>query len=190
MKRLGILGGTFDPPHIAHLVLAQSAHERFALGKVLFIPAAIQPHKQRPDVLPGETRLKLLHLALDSDKRFEVSDMELKRVGPSYSVDTLLQLKEQHPEIELYLIIGGDNIADIEHWREPRRIFEVATVVAARRPHAKAVGRYKDKITMFDMPQIEISSTLIREMVEQGRRIKYLVPEGVEAYISEHGLYK
>ena len=119
MTKLGILGGTFDPPHTGHLVLAQSAYEYFQLDKVIFIPAAIQPHKQTKNIVDGQTRLKLLQLTIKNDTRFGISDIEIKRSGLSFTSDTLDELGKIYPEPEFYLIIGGDNIKDIESWNKP-----------------------------------------------------------------------
>ncbi|OQX92660.1 MAG: hypothetical protein B6D58_01925 [candidate division Zixibacteria bacterium 4484_95] len=189
MTRLGILGGTFDPPHIGHLILAQNAFENFKLDKVLFVPAAIQPHKQKRKVSPPEVRLRLLQLALEGDDRFDISDIELKRSGPSYTIDSLRSLQKLYKGIKLYFIIGGDNISDIATWKDPDKIFEIADVVAVLRPDSQFEGPFKDRITLFNMPQIEISSSEIRKLVGQGKSVKYLVPDKVEKYIRENRIY-
>lgn len=189
ITRLGILGGTFDPPHIGHLILAQNAFENFKLDKVLFIPAAIQPHKQKREVSPPQVRLHLLQLALEDDDRFDISDIEMKRSGPSYTIDTLHSLQKLYPEARLYFIIGGDNISDIAAWKDTDSIFEVAEVVAALRPDSQLEGPFKDRVRLFDMPQIEVSSSEIRKLVRHGKSVEYLVPDKVEKYIRENGIY-
>jgi nicotinate-nucleotide adenylyltransferase len=189
MKNLGVFGGTFDPPHLGHLILAQSAYENLNLDKVLFIPAGKQPHKQNVAITAKEHRLEMLKLAIDKDSRFEISQIELNNNDLSYTYKTLRRMKELHLGNKLYFLIGGDNISEIETWMKPDEIFELANVASAGRPEFKQTGRYKDQVIMFDMPQIEISSTMIRKMAKKGLSIKYLVPEKVEHYIIENGLY-
>jgi nicotinate-nucleotide adenylyltransferase len=189
MSKLGLLGGTFDPPHIGHLILAQAAYDNLNLQKVLFIPASRQPHKQHKLISSKEIRRAMLQLALDGDIRFEVSDIELAKSGLSYTYETLGILKLLYPDDRLVLIIGGDNIADIETWKKPEVIFELAEVAAAIRPDCRQSGKFRDRMTMFKMPQIEISSTQIRELVRNQKPIKYLVPEKVENYIHARRLY-
>lgn len=189
ITRLGILGGTFDPPHIGHLILAQSALENLRLDKVLFIPAAVQPHKQKREVSTPRVRLHLLKLALEDDDRFDISDVEIKRSGLSYTIDTLCNLQTLYPGVKLFFIIGGDNISDIVTWKDPDSIFAIARVAAALRPDSQPEGPFKDRVKLFDMPQIEISSSEIRKLARQGKSIKYLVPVKVEKYIRENRMY-
>jgi len=189
ITKLGILGGTFDPPHIGHLILAQSAIEKFQLDKILFMPAARQPHKQNQEVTSAEIRLRLLKLAVKGNSRFEISDIEIKRSGVSYTCDTLKELSNIYLKARLYLIIGGDNINDIETWKNPEQIFSMAQVIAATRPDSKPECLYMDRIDIFNMPQVDISSTMIRKLVKHGKSIKYLVPDDIEKYIIENNLY-
>ncbi|MCP4584028.1 MAG: nicotinate-nucleotide adenylyltransferase [candidate division Zixibacteria bacterium] len=190
MSKLGILGGTFDPPHIGHLILAQAALENLKLDKIIFIPAANQPQKQLQQVSSVAIRLKMLKLALGNEEQFEISEIEISRDGLSYTCDTVDELKDMYPKAALYLIIGGDNISEIETWKKPEDIFTKANVAAALRPEFKSIGTYMNKIKIIDMPQVDISSTLIRKNVKDGKSIKYLVPERVENYISANGLYR
>jgi len=190
MSRLGILGGTFDPPHNGHLVLAQSALEFFKLDKVIFIPTAINPHKRHLKITNPEFRLDMLKLAIGHNAVFEVSDLEINRPGLSYTCDTVKEVKDKYQNIDLYLIIGGDNISDIETWKNPEDIFAMAEVAAALRPQSRASGKYKDRIKIIEMQPIDISSTMIRDYVKQGRSIKKLVPGKVESFIMEKGLYR
>ncbi len=190
MSRLGILGGTFDPPHNGHLVLAQSALEFLKLDKVIFVPTAIHPHKQHLKTTDSKSRLDMLELALAIDGKFEISNIEINRSGLSYTCETLREFKKLFTAAVFYLIIGGDNISDIETWKNPEDIFTLAEVVAAMRPHSRIAGKYKDKIKIIDMPPMDISSTMIREYIKQGKSIKGLVPVGVENYIIENGLYR
>jgi len=189
MSNLGVFGGTFDPPHIGHLILAQSAYEKLNLEKVIFIPAGKQPHKQNRNTSPGDIRLEMLKLALSGDDRFEISDIEIRSDDVSYSYKTIARLHDIDPESKLYFIIGGDNISDIETWMKPEEIFRHATVAAAMRPEYKLSGKYKDDVTLFEMPQVGVSSSEIRNMIRGGRSIKYLVCEKVENYIMKNKLY-
>lgn len=189
MANLGVFGGTFDPPHIGHLILAQSAYKRLHLDKLIFIPAGKQPHKQNQKITYSNNRLEMLKLAIEDDNRFSISDIELQDDGVSFSYKTLIRLNKIYPESQLFFIIGGDNISDIQTWMKPEEIFKLAKVAAAMRPDYKLSGEYKDNVILFDMPQIEISSTKIREMVKQKQSIKYLVPERVESYILKNKLY-
>ena len=190
MARLGVLGGTFDPPHIGHLILAQCALEYFQFDRVIFIPANKQPHKLDQPISAGKIRLEMLKLALADDKHFEISAIELDDDSVSYTCQTLHKLKALYPKYELYFIMGGDNITDIQTWKNPEEIFLLAEVVAAHRPAFPAEGEHAGQIKLFPMPQIEISSTAIRENVKQGKAIKYLVADSVEKYIIKHNLYK
>jgi nicotinate-nucleotide adenylyltransferase len=196
--RIGILGGTFNPPHLAHLVCAQEAHRELGLDQVMLIPAGIPPHKP-VDAEPGpEHRLEMCRLAVEDDDRFVVSDLELRRDGPSYTVDTLKVLKSQSPNNELFLILGGDIAAGLPQWREPERVLELATVATAKRRGTaraavqKALDQLKggDRATFFQMPSIGISSTMVRRRVRAGQPIRYFVPDGVMQYIETHGLYR
>ncbi|HWE07796.1 MAG TPA: nicotinate-nucleotide adenylyltransferase [Solirubrobacteraceae bacterium] len=196
--RIGILGGTFNPPHLAHLVCAQEAHRELGLDQVMLIPAGIPPHKP-VDAEPGpEHRLELCRVAIEDDDRFVVSDLELRRDGPSYTVDTLKVLKSESPNNELVLILGGDIAAGLPQWREPERVLELATVaIAKRRGTARAAVQKAldqlnggDRATFFQMPSIGISSTMVRRRVRAGQPIRYFVPDGVMQYIETHGLYR
>ncbi|MGI8714314.1 MAG: nicotinate-nucleotide adenylyltransferase [Solirubrobacteraceae bacterium] len=195
--RLGILGGTFNPPHLAHLVCAQEAHRELALERVLLIPARIPPHK-RVEQDPGpEHRLAMCRLAVAGDERFQVSDMELERDGPSFTVDTLVELKKRAPQDQLVLILGGDIAAGLPEWKEPERVLGLSTVAIARRrgtprgavEEALDQLRGGDRARFFSMPRIGISSTMLRHRVAAGQPIRYFVPDQVEAYIQRHGLY-
>jgi nicotinate-nucleotide adenylyltransferase len=196
--RIGILGGTFNPPHLGHLVLAQEAYGELDLDQVLLVPAAIPPHKP-VDAEPGpEHRLALCRLAVEDDDRFAVSDLELRRDGPSYTVDTLRQLTTQAPTNDLYLILGADIAAGLPQWREPERVLELATVAVTMRRGTprESVQRALDKLAggdraeFFEMPRIGISSTMVRRRIRAGQPIQYFVPDGVLGYIGEHGLYE
>ena len=196
--RIGIFGGTFNPPHIAHLICAQEAHRELALDRVLFVVAAIPPHK-RVEYEPGARhRLELARLAVAGDERFEVSAMELEREGPSYTVDTLTELSARAPTDELVLILGGDIAAGLPDWHRVDRVLELAVPAIAKR-RGTARGEVEDALQslpgggrarFFQMPRIGVSSTMLRRRVRTGQPIDYFVPEPVRGYVAAHGLYR
>jgi nicotinate-nucleotide adenylyltransferase len=196
--RLGILGGTFNPPHLGHLVAAQEAYRELELDQVMLIPAGIPPHKPVEAEPGSQHRLELCRRAIGDDERFRVSDLELRRDGPSYTVDTLNSLSTQAPTNELFLILGGDIAAGLPKWHEPERVLELATVAVAKRPGTakeavtKALAGLKggERARFFEMPSIGISSTMLRRRVQAGQPIRYFVPDGVVDYIETHGLYR
>ena len=195
--RLGILGGTFNPPHLGHLICAQEAYLQLGLDQVMLIPARIPPHKPVEHEPGPEHRLALCRLAIDGDARFTVSALEVDRPGPSYTVDTLEELHSLSPENELFLILGGDVAAGLPYWREPERVLSFATVAVAKRrgtsrsavDQALSSIRGGDRVQFFRMPRIGISSTQVRRRAKSGVSIKYIVPDAVASYIEEHGLY-
>ena len=195
--RVGILGGTFNPPHLGHLVCAQEAYLQLGLDRVTLIPARIPPHKPVEDEPGPEHRLELCRRAVADDARFAVSDLEVQRPGPSYTVDTLKELHSQAPDSELFLIVGGDVAAGMATWHEPEQVLSLATVAVAKRrgtskdsvDSALQSIRGGDRAMFFRMPRIGISSTMIRRRARAGVPIKYIVPDAVASYIEEHGLY-
>jgi nicotinate-nucleotide adenylyltransferase len=195
--RLGILGGTFNPPHLGHLVCAQEAHRELSLDHVLLIPARIPPHKPVEHEPGPQHRLEMCRLAAADDERLAVSDMELQRPGPSFTVDTLKSLRYQASQDELVLILGGDIAAGLTEWHEPERVLELATVAIAERRGTtrdsvnETLGKLRggDQARFFAMPRIGISSTMVRRRVGARQPIRYFVPDQVEGYIKRHGLY-
>ncbi|MDO8616632.1 MAG: nicotinate-nucleotide adenylyltransferase [Dehalococcoidia bacterium] len=196
-ERLGVLGGTFDPVHLGHLILAETAREQAALGRVLFVPAGRPWRKAGRQIAPAEHRLQMLRLATADNPAFAVSTIELYRQGPSYTAETLAALKAEHPEAALFFILGEDALADLPNWREPERIRELATLLVARRARTErspesgggAPPGTDERLTWLEMPLIEISATDIRQRARRGGSARYLVPDAVEAYIRETGLY-
>jgi nicotinate-nucleotide adenylyltransferase len=195
--RVGILGGAFSPPHIGHLVCAQEALAQLELSGVVFMPVGVPPHREL-DYDPGaETRFELVEAAIAGDERFSVSRMELDREGPSYTADTLAQLREESPDDELFLILGGDQAATLGSWHEPERVLALATVVVFERVNwgrnaiGIKIGRLPgaERVRYLDMPSIQVSSTGMRRRVREGRPIRYLVPDGVADLIEANGLY-
>jgi nicotinate-nucleotide adenylyltransferase len=196
--RIGILGGTFNPPHLGHLICAQEAYLQLGLDRVTLMPARIPPHKPVEDEPGAEHRLELCRLAIRGDEaRFEVSDLEIGREGPSFTVDTLEELHSSAPDHELFLIVGGDIAAGLPNWHEPERVLSLATLsVAKRRGTSRAAVddalqalRGGERTRFFRMPRIGISSTMLRERVRSGQPIRYYVPDPVESYIEHHRLY-
>lgn len=196
--KIGIMGGTFDPIHLGHLATAESVREIFALDEILFIPAARPPHKLGKKVTDERHRLKMTKLATQSNKFFRVSDMELKRTGLSYTLDTVNELQKIFGAAELFFIIGADSLADLSKWHAARELVEKCHFIATTRPGIdadfSAVEEFfgaaaSEHIHRVTIPGLEISSTDIREKVRLGRSIKYLVPEVVEEYIRREELY-
>ena len=195
--RIGILGGTFNPPHLGHLICAQEAYLQLELDRVTLIPARIPPHKPVEDEPGPEHRLELCRVAVGDDERFDVSDVEITREGRSYTVDTLELLHSQDPESELFLIVGGDIAAGLPKWREPERVLALATLaVAGRRGTSRAEVDEAlsglpggEQTAFFQMPTISVSSTVLRRRVRAGQPIRYYVPDSVVSYIDHHRLY-
>lgn len=185
--RLGVLGGTFDPIHIGHLVLGEAAREQLDLDRVLYIPAGVQWRKPAREIAPAGRRVAMTRLAIEGNPAFEVSTLEVDRPGPSYTADTLEALMTEYPGSDLQLVLGHDAYIDLPNWVRPERIRELATVVVAAR-NGEGVGVEPPAVRLA-MPEIGISATDIRERVAAGRSIRYLVPAAVEAYIRAHGLY-
>lgn len=196
--RVGILGGAFNPLHIGHLVCAQEALLQLGLERVLFVPVGNAPHRVLESDPGSEARREMIELATAGDERFEVSRAEIDRSGPSYTVDTLREMREQSPDDELVLILGADQAAALPAWHEPERVLELATVAVVQRTgwSHNSVGiklsRLKgaERVRYLEMPIMQVSSTLIRRRVREGGPIRYLVPEPVASYIEAHGLYK
>jgi nicotinate-nucleotide adenylyltransferase len=193
--RVGVLGGTFDPVHIGHLVLAEHARDGLALDTVLFVPAGEPWRKADRAITPPEHRLAMLRLAIEDNDAFGISDIELRRSGPTYTADTLAALAGERLDDEFWFILGADALADVKHWHEPERIAQHAMLAVAPRrgvaPDVASVGvpALADRIVTFDMPPVDPTSTAIRARVASGQSIRYLVPPPVDAYIREHRLY-
>lgn len=198
--RLGLFGGTFDPIHLGHLILAEACREACALDKVWFIVTANPPHKAR-ERTAVEHRLEMTRIAIAGHPAFEVSEIEAHAgAGPQYTFQTLERLHRERPDDQLFFLIGADSLADLPQWREPQRIAALATLVVVNRPgtdraHAgsdapAALGPEARPIRFVDVPAIGISSTDLRRRCAEARSIRYQVPRGVEAYIDAHGLYR
>ncbi len=199
IRRLGILGGTFDPPHSGHLGAALEALHQLALDRVLWVPAGAPPHKPSQPITPGHHRLVMLERAMAGNPHLSISTVDLERPGPCYTVDTLALLRAEYgPQPEFYFIEGADSLVDLPTWYRPRQLLDLCRFAVVRRPgveidlealEARLPG-LRARVHFVEMPLLEISSTDLRRRVRQGRPISYLVPPGVEAYIQEQGLYR
>ncbi len=203
MRRVGILGGTFDPVHYGHLVVAEEVYATFHLAEMVFVPAGQPPHKTKEVITAAEHRLAMLELAIASNPHFTISRVELDRPGPSYTVDTLRLLRKQWgEETAIYFVIGGDSLEELLSWHDPPGILEQLThLVAVRRPGYNESEEYydwlearlpgmKQHLLVVEAPQLEISATDLRLRVAEGRPIKYQTPDSVESYIVQYGLYR
>jgi nicotinate-nucleotide adenylyltransferase len=198
---VGVLGGTFDPPHIGHLILAEEARLALALGQVLFVPAGDPWRKAGRELSPRQDRLAMVRLAVGDDPHFAVSTIEIDKEGPSYTAETLVALHEAlGADSELFFIMGADSLADFPHWHEPQRILELARLAVAERPEPEDVGleeglaehlarAMRERVVWLRMPLIAISASAVRERVHKGLSIRYWVPPAVEEYIRQRGLY-
>ena len=201
--KIGIFGGTFDPIHIGHLIIAEHACEELCLDKLIIIPAAIPPHKQNVKITDGRRRLAMARLAAKGNRKLVVSDIELKKPGVSYSIDTLEMIKQKMGKsASYYLVIGSDMVPDLHTWKNIGRLTEMCRFVVAVRPGLLEEELKKIKLCLPKAvrkralsnillnPLVDISSTEIRQRIAKGRSIRYLVPQKVEKYIIRHSLYK
>ncbi len=196
---IGLLGGTFDPVHLGHLVIAAEVRCKLGLSKIVFIPAGLPWLKVDRVITHGEHRLAMVRLAIGSNPYFEVSLAEMERSGPSYSVDTVSSLRKEHGTgAGLYFIIGPDVLGEMHLWKEPARLAELCQLVVVGRPNTgqvdwrgleETIPAMRSRIRWIDVPEIGISATEIRDRVRKGASIRYLVPSGVERYIDQHQLY-
>lgn len=192
-ERIGMFGGTFDPPHTGHLIVAAHVREELGLDRIIFIPAMTPPHKQDRAVTAGRHRLAMVERAIEGDPHFAVSDCELRRGGVSYTIDTVQDLLRTHSGAELTVLIGMDNLVDFSTWRDPEGILSRAAVVVMTRPgftHGPGDAPFLTRMRLCEVPDIGIAARDIRRRVSEGRSIRYLVPAGVEEYVATHGLYR
>ncbi len=197
--RVGILGGSFDPPHIGHLILAEEARDQLGLDKVLFAPAGQQPLKQGQEVTAAEDRVRMTELAIADNGSFEVSRGDVDRPGPHYTVDLIAIIAAQLPrDAEIFFLMGFDSLRDLPKWRDPDKLIRIARLVALTRPDVPidwnaleaALPGVRERVRLLDMPELEIASRDLRERVRTGRSIRYMVTDAVGAYIEEQGLYR
>lgn len=200
-KKIGIMGGTFNPIHFGHLILAEAAYEQYHLDKVLIMPAKEPSHKTISDTITEEDRVEMVKRAIKGNDHFELSLLEINREGITYTIDTLTELHEEDSEIEYYFIMGADSLFHFNSWKEPEKILKLTNILVANRDLStfsalnSQIDYLSDKydeanISLLDTPNLEISSHALRKRVRQNLSIKYYVPQSVEEYIKEHGLYR
>lgn len=196
--RLGILGGTFDPVHVGHLILGETAREELRLDRVLFVPAGQPWRKTDREVTSADHRVTMLRLAIEDNPMFALCTIEVETLGPSYTVATLRRVREENGEAELFLIVGADAFEDMPNWKDPEKITELATIAVTGRPDPNETSGQQllpsdsplgSRVVWFHMPAIGVSATAIRDLVRWGKSVRYLLPPVVEAYIRENGLY-
>jgi nicotinate-nucleotide adenylyltransferase len=193
MGRIGLFGGTFDPPHLGHLALAEHARDRLRLDQVRFIPAGRPPHKRGERITSAAGRVAMTRLAVRGNPAFTVSTIETRRGGPSFTIETLRAVAAEAPGARLFLLMGADSLDDFANWREPEAILRLATLVVADRPGAggRRVGVPGGRrVVRLDNAVLAVSSSLLRARVRAGRSVRYLVPDAVAAYIARHRLYR
>lgn len=199
-KKVGIFGGTFNPVHTAHLIIAETAREEAGLDDVLFVPSGCSYLKNISEILPARERVNMTGLAIEDNPHFALSTIEIDRGGNSYTCDTLTELKERYPEQEYYLIVGADNLFTMEQWKDAEAVFQNAKILAAVRGDRKRddmegkIAQLKEKygadISLLDVRHLDISSSMIRKRVAEGRSIRYIVPDKVREYILKNHLYE
>ena len=189
MRRVGLFGGTFDPPHLGHLALAEAARDQLGLERVVFMPAGTPPHKRRRDLSSAAARVAMTRLAVRGNRAFTVSTLEVNRRGPSFTVDTLTGLKARYVGARLYLLIGEDSLGDFGTWHRPADIIRQATLVVAERPGVRRSARTLPRVVRLENPGLAISSSAIRARVRAGRSVRYLLSDAVERYVKRHRLY-
>lgn len=195
--RIGILGGTFDPVHVGHLILGEAALGQLQLDSVIFVPTGFSWRKPDREITPSEHRVAMARLATDDNPAFKVSTAEVDRPGPSYTDVTLEEIAKLHPGAELFFILGYDALADLPNWKAPARIVELATLAVAERvgregtvPLSGALPGFEARLVAVRMPLVGISASDIRRRVAAGRSTRYLTPDAVRDYIAEHALYR
>ncbi|MFF2908978.1 nicotinate-nucleotide adenylyltransferase [Paenibacillus sp. NPDC057934] len=191
--KIGIMGGTFDPPHIGHMLAAESARDTYGLDEVWFMPSHIPPHKHEAGV-SGEDRLAMVQEAVKDHPSFRTLDLEVLRGGVSYTIDTIRELQSEHPKSEFYFIIGADMVQYLPKWQSIDELVQRLTFIGVGRPGTpldlEALPEHiAGRVTLADMPQVDISSTMLRQRAAEGRSIRYMVPDGVYEYVQRGGLY-
>lgn len=198
-RRVGVLGGTFDPPHLGHLWLAALAADELELDRVLFMPAARPPHKRRRRISSTSDRLVMTRLAITGNPAFELCPLEIERPGPSFTVDSVRELRRLHPDAHLFLVMAADSLEQIHTWRDPQLLLSlVEWAVGPRRGFElpdrdllrERFGEHATRIHLLSGPALEVSASAIRRRVAEGRTIRYLVPRAVEDHISDRNLYR
>ena len=187
-KRVGILGGTFNPPHMGHLIVADQVCQQLGLDEIRFMPDATPPHVDKKEAIDEKYRLDMVNQSIADNANFKIEDAELKRGGISFTYDTMVALKAEHPENDYYFIIGGDMVAYLPKWSRIDELVKLVHFVGVKRTGFEQKSPYP--ILWVDVPTIDISSTQIRDKIKEGRSINYLVPKAVSDYIEKEGLYR
>jgi len=188
MKRIGILGGTFNPLHIGHLAIAEVAQEQMSLEKVVFVPSCLPPHKRIANLAPADDRLEMVRLSIKKNPKFDISDFEVQKGGKSYTIETVRYFQEKFPGAKLFFIVGGDSAAFLHTWKNVEEILTLASFIVVNRPgHDECEASIPHHSVV--LPGIDISSSYVRRRIVQGKSIKYLVPDEVFRYIEQHKLY-
>ncbi len=187
--KIGILGGTFNPAHLGHLILAEEAREKLGLDKIVFVPANKPPHKDNGDIAEASFRLKMLKLAIKGNKHFFVSDIEIKRQGRSYTIDTIKEFKRKYPSDELYFIIGSDLLKYLDEWKDLNEINKIVKFVAATRP-GYPLEKIPAYIQTLGIRAVDISGFEVRKCIKENKSFRYLVPDAIFNFINKKGLYK
>lgn len=188
-RRVGVFGGTFDPPHLGHLALAECARDQLGLERVIFMPAGSPPHKLRVERSSAQRRVAMTRLAVRGNRAFRVSMLEVRRRGPSFTADTLRDLGRRFPGCRLYLLLGADSLADFPNWHRPRDILRLATLVVAARPGVRGRSGPRRGVVWLENFSVDISSSAIRARARAGRSVRYLVPDAVARYLVRHHVY-
>ncbi|QQK79656.1 nicotinate-nucleotide adenylyltransferase [Salicibibacter cibi] len=188
-RKIGLLGGTFDPPHLAHLMIAQESMDACRLNEVWFIPTNIPPHKQNEDMANADDRVEMTRLAIHDRSPFRLCTIELDREGPSYTLDTMNILKQRYPNDEFYFIIGSDMAVSLHTWNGIEELNKLVTFIVTTRPDYDVDSPFEEAFIKVDVPEMELSSSDIRERVSKNESIRYLVPEAVRTYVEENRLY-
>jgi nicotinate-nucleotide adenylyltransferase len=189
MKKIGLLGGTFDPPHFGHLIIAEQAREACCLDEVWFMPTRIPPHKVGSNLCNDDNRIEMVKRAINSNPFFKLSLIEFERNGPSYTIETVKLLLEKHSDDHFYFIIGGDMVNFLPKWKKIDELLNLITFIGIQRPGHRFEQPISDKIVMVEAPQLEISSSEIRFRLQNNKSARYLLPEAVIDYIEEEGIY-
>lgn len=187
MNKVGILGGTFDPPHYGHLLIASEILSALKLDKIWFMPNQEPPHKKKSGLVTNEERLEMLRLAIKGNPTFGIQTIELERQGPSYTIDTMRMIHEQYRNQQFYFIIGADMIEFLPNWQEIDELVKLVQFVGVERPTYSHLTKYP--ILYVDVPAFEVSSSMIRERLNSGLSVRYLLPDSVIDFIKERHLY-